>query len=63
MIMLGCHDYAGMPWLCWDAAEEQTIVNCIRKAEISPDAQTDTVNEEEDPFQKIEVENDPIADL
>ena len=47
----------------WNAVEEKTIVNCFRKAGISPEAQSSAVNDDDDPFKDIEVENDTMAGL
>ena len=47
----------------WNEVEEKTIVNCFRKAGISPEAQLSAVNNEDDPFKDIEVENDTMAEL
>ena len=46
-----------------NAVEEKTIVNCSRKAGISPEAQSSAVNDDDDPFKDIEVENDTMANL
>ena len=45
----------------WDSVEEKTIMNCFRKAGISPGTQTSAIDDDDDPFRVIE--NDPFSDL
>ena len=45
----------------WDTVEEKTIMNCFRKAGISPGTQTSAINDDDDPFRDIE--NDPFSNL
>ena len=47
----------------WNAVEEKTTVNCFREAGINPEAQSSAVNDDDDPFKVIEVENDTMAGL
>ena len=41
--------------------DAMTIMNCFRKAGISPGTQTSAINDDDDPFRDIE--NDPFSDL
>lgn len=45
----------------WDDVSEQTIVNCFRKAGISPEHQNDAQDESDDPFSSLD--DDSLADL
>ena len=47
----------------WNAVKEKTIVECSRKAGISPESQSSAVNDDDDPFKDIEIENDTQHDL